>query len=168
VDPTAEREFEAFVASAGARLLRAAYLISGNAPDAEDLHQVVLERVARRWGQISGDPEAYARVVLAHAATDRWRRRRARPREQFGEVDPDPAVGVDGAAAVDTRLDVVRMLRGLPRQQRLVLVLRYFYDLTEADTASELGVSIGTIKGTTSRALANLRNASTDGMGATP
>lgn len=166
MDRDGERAFEAFVAASGPGLLRAAYLMSGGGwADAEDLVQTVLERVARRWGRLSGDPESYARVVLAHAATDRWRRRKARPVEISGDpVAWDRTTSPDLTNEVDDRLELVGLLRDLPAQQRTVLVLRYFYDLSEADAAATLGISVGAVKSSSSRALAALRARGSDSV----
>lgn len=150
-----EAEFEAFVASSGRRLLRTAYLLVGDRHHAEDLLQTALERTARRWGRLSGVPEAYARTVLANLATDRWRRLAARPRELFGSP---PERGLpDVAGDLVVRDALMSALRELTRRQRAVLVLRYFNDLTEPETADVLGISVGTVKSTTSRALGRLR-----------
>src|SRR5258708_28843437 len=86
MDTKDEAEFREFVASCGSRLLRTAYLLTGDRGHAEDLVQLALERTACRWSGLAGSPEAFARTVLLHAATDRWRRRRARVQEVFDEV----------------------------------------------------------------------------------
>ncbi|MGH8890948.1 MAG: SigE family RNA polymerase sigma factor [Acidothermaceae bacterium] len=150
-----EADFEAFVATSGHRLLRTAYLLVGDLHSAEDVLQTALERTARRWTRISGIPEAYARTVLANLATDRWRRRSARPAEVF--IDPPEHSSTDFAADLVIRDALIRALSQLTRRQRAVLVLRFFDDLTEAETATALGISVGTVKSSTSRALDRLR-----------
>ena len=150
-----ELRFEEFVASSGRRLLRTAYLLVGDRLHAEDLVQTALERTARRWTKISGTPEAYARTVLANLATDRWRRFASRPREQF--TAPPERGSADPATAVVVRDALMSAMRELTRRQRAVLVLRYFDDLTEAETAAALSITIGTVKSTTSRSLDRLR-----------
>jgi RNA polymerase sigma-70 factor (sigma-E family) len=152
-----EADFEAFVEASGRRLLRTAYLLVGDLHIAEDLLQTALERTARRWGRISGVPEAYARTAIANLATDRWRRRRVRPAEVF--IDPPDVVHADFATDVVVRDALIRALDQLTRRQRAVLVLRYFDDLTEPETAAALGISVGTVKSSTSRALGRLREA---------
>jgi RNA polymerase sigma-70 factor (sigma-E family) len=155
VDRSQATEFEQFVTANGPRLLRTAVLLTGDHGHAEDLVQVTLERVARRWGRLDGVPEAYARVVLARLATDRWRRLRSRVAEVL--VEP-PATGLyDTAERVVIRQALIRALSLLTPRQRAVLVLRFFEDYTEAQTAQALGVSVGTVKSTTSRATARLR-----------
>jgi RNA polymerase sigma factor (sigma-70 family) len=90
-------------------------------------------------------------------ATDRWRLRTRRPQEA-GDEGLDRLTVIDAHAQVEDRLELVAALRTLPPRQRAVLVLRYFDDLTEAETARLLGCSVGTVKSTTSRALARLRD----------
>jgi RNA polymerase sigma-70 factor (sigma-E family) len=155
MDATAEAAFREFVATSGSRLLRTAYLLTGDRGHAEDLVQLALERTASRWSGLAGSPEAFARAVLLHAATDRWRRRRARVQEVFDEVH-EPRV-TDGTDQLLLRRALFAALRQLPPQQRAVLVLRYFVDLSEKETARELDVSVGTVKSTASRALERLR-----------
>lgn len=138
--------------ASGARLLRTAYLLTGDLGEAEDLVQTTLERTARRWHRLDGAPEAYARKVLANLATDRWRRLRVRPGEVLGgRCEPASA---DIASDVAVRQALIAALLQLTRRQRAVLVLRFFDDLTEVATASALNISVGTVKSTTSRALA--------------
>jgi len=152
-----EEAFEAFVTSSGHSLLRAAYLLTGDLGHAEDLVQVTLERTARRWHRLEGAPQAYARTVLTNLANDRWRRRRARVAET--PLD-DGFEAVDHSDAPDQALlrqTLVGALRQLPIRQRTVLVLRFFEDMTEAETAHTMRVSVGTVKSTTNRAVARLR-----------
>src|SRR5215467_4617030 len=75
-----DADFTAFVAGASRRLLRSAYLITGDVGAAEDLLQIALERAYRRWSHVRrrGAPEAYVRRIIANAATDAWRRQRTR------------------------------------------------------------------------------------------
>ncbi|MEQ4302971.1 SigE family RNA polymerase sigma factor [Plantactinospora sp. B6F1] len=148
-------DFEAYVAVAWPRLLRSAWLLTGDWHRAEDLLQTVLTRVYGRWPRVrAGVPDAYLRTVLATTWLNWWRRRWRDevPTEQVPDrSDADPH------ADADIR-DVVRAaLRGLPHQQRAVLMLRYHADLTEAATAQALGISRGTVKSYTARALATLR-----------
>jgi len=135
--------------------LRTAFLLTGDRGHAEDLVQLALERTARRWSGLAGSPEAFARRVLLHAATDRWRRRRARVQEVFDDVH-EPSIA-DGVDQLLLRRDLVAALQQLPSQQRAALVLRYFLDLSEKETARELDISVGTVKSAVSRALDRLR-----------
>lgn len=150
-----ESDFEEFVRGAGSRLLRTAYLLTGDRGHAEDLVQTALERLARRWGRLDGPPEAYARVVLANLATDRWRRRRMRVREL--SVDPPVRSAADIAEPVVVRQVLIGALLQLTPRQRAVLVLRFFADLSEAETAQALNIQPGTVKSTVSRATTRLR-----------
>jgi RNA polymerase sigma-70 factor (sigma-E family) len=156
--PDEDAEFAAFVSAASRRLLRTAYLITGDAEMAQDLLQTALERAYRRWARVrrSGVPEAYVRRVIVNAAADTWRARRGVQTVEFDEslLTPPPDVAVEGLLTRDALLACVREL---PAGQRAILVLRYFDDLTEAETARALGCSVGTVKSQQSRALARLR-----------
>ncbi|MEU8002806.1 SigE family RNA polymerase sigma factor [Catellatospora sp. NPDC049111] len=147
-------EFDEFVTMRSRHLLRIAYLLTGDHALAEDLLQTALTRSWSAWRRIHGDPEPYVRRVLANTYNSWWRRRwhGERPTETLPEhAAPSPQT------AVDDRDEVWRALSKLPRQQKLVLVLRYFEDLSEADIAQTLGISPGSVKTHTSRALASLR-----------
>jgi RNA polymerase sigma-70 factor (sigma-E family) len=145
---------ERFVAERGDRLLRTAALLAGSRVDGEDLLQSALERLLRNWRRIDGDPESYVRRTLYNLAADGWRRQRVWQRKA---ALFEPAPPVDPATAVDLRDAVVQVLAQLPPRQRAVLVLRYFEQLSEAETAETLGCSVGTVKSATSRGLARLR-----------
>ena len=157
-----QQEFEAFVAASSDRLLRTAYLLTGDAGHAEDVVQSALLRTARRWRSARRSPEAYARTTVANLIKDRWRSLGRRPSEAPLQQDV-PLVAHDGAS-YDSRLDrqlLMRAARALPLSQRAVLVLRYFDDLSVEETARTLGITTGTVKSQTSRALASMRNALT-------
>jgi len=149
--------FDAFVRRSSDRLLRTAYLLCGDRGHAEDIVQTALLRTARRWSSARREPEAYARRVVVNLAKDRWRAMGRRPGE--APLEADVAVPVtDGVADRD---QILRAARQLPAGQRAVLVLRYFDDLSVADTAAALGCSTGTVKSQTARALERLRAALT-------
>jgi RNA polymerase sigma-70 factor (sigma-E family) len=149
-----DEEFEQFVAHSGATLLRSAYLLSGDHAQAEDLLQLTLLRVARRWHAARRSPDAYARRVLINASRDAWRRAGRRVEERpFADV---PVEG-DLSERVAVRDAVIAALRQLPLRQREVLVFRFYSDLSVAETAAAIGASEGTIKSYTSRALARMR-----------
>jgi RNA polymerase sigma-70 factor (sigma-E family) len=148
-------EFAAFARSCQPRLLRAAYLICGDAHLAEDLLQSALVKVALRWSQLrDGQPEAYTRAVLYRDAVSWWRRHR---REVIVAAPPEVRVEDAGGDEVPLRVVFARALRRLTPKQRAVLVLRFFEDHTEARTAQVLGVSVGTVKSQTAVALRRLR-----------
>jgi len=155
----ADESFEDFVTGSSARLFTTALLLTGrHRAEAEDLLQSVLERAYRRWRRIGqgGDPEPYVRQMLVNASVDRWRVLRRRSEEPLLAVRADPAAA-DQAAGIADRDLLLRALAVLPPRQRAVLVLRYFSDLSEAQTAAALGCSVGSVKSQTSRALARLR-----------
>jgi RNA polymerase sigma-70 factor (sigma-E family) len=152
---TGYAEFEEFVVTRRGALLRTAYLLTGNHHDAEDLVQAALIKVVPKWARIKDHPEPYVRQVLARESVSRWRGRRWR--ELSTDVVPE-TVHQDST----DRLALLEELRSLSPRQRAVLVLRYFDDLTEADTAAALGISLGTVKSHTRDALARLRSQQSD------
>jgi RNA polymerase sigma-70 factor (sigma-E family) len=155
----AEASFEDFVCARSSSLLRTALLLTGqNRPDAEDLLQVALERAYRHWPKLcrEGEPERYVRRILANASADRWRRLARRPEQQIPVASCEPAVP-DGTAEIVDRQYLLWALAALPPRQRAVLVLRYFDDMSEGQTAQILGCSLGTVKSQAARALARLR-----------
>jgi RNA polymerase sigma-70 factor (sigma-E family) len=161
---TDRASFEQFVEGSSSRMLTMAMLLTGhNRADAEDLLQTVLERAFRRWPRIcrSGDPAPYVRQMLVNASLDRWRLLRRRPEQPLGSDDASPVAagffGPDQSAAIADQDLLWRALAQLPPGQRAVLVLRYYEDLTEAQTAAALGCTVGSVKAQASRALAKLR-----------
>jgi RNA polymerase sigma-70 factor (sigma-E family) len=143
--------------------VRTAYLLTGDRGRAEDLVQQTLVKVHRRWSHIASveSPYAYTRAALVNESTSWWRRRRVA--ETLGEIpahaDRDPS---DGFGAVDTRDELARAVLQLPPRMRAVVVLRYFDDLSEAETAAALGMSAGSVKSQASRGLARLREVLTE------
>ena len=158
MDAVGEEEFRQFVQARWHSLVRTAFLLTGDQGRAEDLVQTVLVKVHRRWNHIAhtGSPYAYTRAALANESASWWRRRRVA--ETLGEVPAhaDRATG-DAYAAYDTRDEVARAVLALPPRMRAVVVLRYFDDLSEADTAEALGMSTGSVKSQASRGLERLR-----------
>jgi RNA polymerase sigma-70 factor (sigma-E family) len=149
-----DEDFARYVRARQHALLRAAYLVCGDAHLAEDLLQQAFTKVALRWDRLrSENPDAYVRRILYRDAVSSWRRTR---RESLVEALPDQGRPDESASVVD-RLDVARALAALTPKQRAVVVLRYFEDRSEADTAEVLGVSVGTVKSQTHAALARLR-----------
>ncbi|WP_233578211.1 SigE family RNA polymerase sigma factor [Micromonospora sp. BL4] len=151
-----EEEFREFVAARSAALLRTAYLLAGDWATAEDLLQTALTKTYLAWKRLGGIEavEPYARRVMVNTSTSWWRRRWHGERPT--EVLPERA-GVD---EIEQQLDrdlLWRHLRELPNRQRAVLVLRYYEDMSEAQTAAMLNISPGTVKSQTSRALSTLR-----------
>ena len=151
-----EKDFREFVAARSGALLRTAYLLAGDWATAEDLLQISLTKTFLAWkrlGRIEA-VEPYTRRVLVNTATSWWRRR------WHGERPTDVLPESATADGLEERLErdaLWRHVRELPTRQRAVLVLRFYEDLSEADTARLLGVSVGTVKSQCSRALATLR-----------
>jgi RNA polymerase sigma-70 factor (sigma-E family) len=150
--------FEAFVRARSAALARAAYLLTGDRHAAEDLLQDTLARVAERWTAIvrGGDPEPYVRQVLYRRSVDVWRGRRWREVLR-GDDAPELLGPGDPADAVAARLVLRAALGRLTPRQRAVLILRFYEDRTEQQTADILGCSANTVKSQTRHAIARLR-----------
>jgi RNA polymerase sigma-70 factor (sigma-E family) len=151
----AVEDFADFVRVALPGLLRYGHALTGNPHDAGDLVQTVLEKLGSRWASVvrnTGDPVAYARRSMANAHVSCWRRTR---RERL--VAECPAT-----AAVTVRYPfedepLWQALRDLPPRQRAVIVLRYYEGLSEVEIARTLGVTQGTVKSQTSKAMTKLR-----------
>jgi RNA polymerase sigma-70 factor (sigma-E family) len=148
-------DFSEFVKVRYADLLRTAYLLTGSRDSAEDLVQSSLLRAMRRWHRVD-DPMAYVRRCMVNERTSRWRRMRGK--EVLAAVLPD-ASGPDHADGVAARDELLTEMAKLPDRMRAVLVLRYWEDLSEADTAALLRCSTGSVKSQASRGLARLRDA---------
>jgi RNA polymerase sigma-70 factor (sigma-E family) len=160
VDDQAREDFRSYVAARSPALLRTAYALTGNRADAEDLLQTALAKTYLSWERIREREavDGYVRRVMVNTRTSWWRRRKVdeRPAAELPE-QPDGRDAVTDLALHDA---LWTALAGLPKRQRAMVVLRYYEDLSEAETAAVMGVSVGTVKSTTSRALASLRGAS--------
>lgn len=144
--------FEEFVAARTPALLRTAYLLTGSHADAEDLVQVALIKAVPHWRRIADHPEPYVRKILARESVSRWRARRWR------EVHTDRVPETAGSdAASEDRVLLRQALAQLAPRQRAVIVLRYYEDLTERETAATLGIATGTVKSQARDGLARLR-----------
>ncbi|MEQ4305732.1 SigE family RNA polymerase sigma factor [Plantactinospora sp. B6F1] len=155
MDP--EESFREYVAGRVAALSRTAYLLTGDRHLAEDLVQLTLIRVARRWERLvsRGDPDAYVRRTLYTQHVSMWRRRW---RVVELRAEPPEVTAPDSTEGLARALVVRDALRRLAPRQRAVLVLRYFEDLTEVEAAAALGCSVSTVKSQTRDALARLRS----------
>ena len=150
VPPTATRagatdraaEFEDFVASRSPRLLTTAYLLTHDHGRAEDLLQTSLAKLWLAWPRVD-EPDAYVRKVMVTTYASWWRRKWRGERPSASQPTRDP--------------DMWSALARLPRGQRAVLVLRFYEDLTEAETARVLDCSVGTVKSQSAKGLAKLR-----------
>ncbi|MEW2384955.1 SigE family RNA polymerase sigma factor [Micromonospora sp. NPDC047707] len=149
-----DAEFVEFARAASGRLVHAAYLMTGNHHQAEDAAQTALVRTYASWSRIQDDDAyGYARSVLVNHLIDSWRRPiREYPTEELPEQRRD-----DIADEVATRRWLLAILGSLSPRERAIVVLRYYFDLPEAQVARELNVSVGTVKSTSSRALQKLR-----------
>ncbi len=147
-------EFAAFVAARSPRLLRTAYLLTRDWALAEDLLQTALAKSWFAWKRLDDDPEPYVRKVLVNTYASWWRRkwRGETPTAELPEESQR-----DNTHLVDERDELWQAIARLPRRQRAVLVLRYFDDLSEAQIADALQISVGTVKSQASKALATLR-----------
>jgi RNA polymerase sigma-70 factor (sigma-E family) len=142
----------------GDRLMRVAVALTGSRADGEDLLQAALERLLRNWRRIETDPERYLWRALYNLAVDGWRRRgRWRTRLTQLHAQARLETGGEDIAVVDVRDELVRLLHQLPPRQRAVIVLRYWEQRTEAETAALLGCSEGMVKSAASRGLQRLR-----------
>jgi RNA polymerase sigma-70 factor (sigma-E family) len=151
-----EAELEQFLAERADHLLRTAALLTGSREAGEDLLQTAVERLLRRWRRFDGDPEGYLRRTLCNLATDGYRRAgRWRQKEHLLRTGPRQAP--DATGDVDLHDALVRLLLQLPARQRAVLVLRYWEQLTDTETAAVLGCPEGTVRSAVSRGLTRLR-----------
>jgi RNA polymerase sigma-70 factor (sigma-E family) len=155
MDIAAEQQFREFVVARSASLMRLASLLAGGDQHAaEDLLQIALAKTAARWSKVD-HPESYVRRVMYHQQVSSWRFTWRRREIQVADL-PDQ-VRTDDASAVDLKIIVRGALARLAPRQRAVLVLRFFEDLPEAEVAALLGCSVGTVRSTTHRSLARLR-----------
>ncbi len=153
-----DEEFSAYLHARRAALLRTAYLLTGDAHLAEDIVQTSLAKLYLAWDRVRdhGQLDPYVRRIMVNETTSWWRRawrRREHSTDRLPDTEGyhdryDDGLGADLWAAVHT----------LPPRARAVVVLRYYEQLTEAETAAELGISVGTVKSQCSRALAALRD----------
>ena len=157
VDEAARDVFAALVDARSGRLLRTAYLLTGDWGLAEDLLQTALAKTWLRWQDVKdkGAAEAYVRTTMTRTFATWWRRRWRG--EQPTEVLPERAGADDPYGDVLAQQVLRRALAELPPRQRAIVVLRFYEDMTEPQVAAALGCSVGTVKSTVSRALVRLR-----------
>ena len=156
-------DFERFARQVSPALLRSAFLLTRDRGHAEDLLQMTLFRVARRWEEIEGSPRAFAYRVLVNLSRDRRRNLGRRPIEAPSSAAPLDVAARDVSERVLERDVMTALVRRLPTRQREVIVLRFLVDLSVGETAAALGCSEGTVKSHTSRALASIRASVTEG-----
>ena len=160
VSPSKRSRYEEFVAANGDGLVRLAYAICGDRGRAEDAGQEALIRVYQHWSRLT-DPLAYARRTAINATRADWRRsmradRAHRDAARLPSTDAD-----DPQERLITNHALIDALKELPHGQRAVIVLRYGCQLSEAETAATLEITIGTVKSQTARALTRMREALT-------
>ncbi|MCQ4084499.1 SigE family RNA polymerase sigma factor [Streptomyces sp. RB6PN25] len=155
---TSAQQFTAYVRNRGPVLLRTARSMTANPSDAEDLLQTALAKTYLAWDRIAdhGALDGYVRRTLVNTRTSQWRKRRVDEFacEQLPEIGPSTPDTAEQQAQRDA---LWRAVSRLPSRQRAMVVLRYFEDLSEVQTAQVLGVSVGTVKSAVSRALVKLR-----------
>lgn len=149
-------EFREYVTSRSRALHRAAYLLTGNIADAEDLVQSALAKTYQAWNRIEDRNalDGYVRRAMVNTHISWWRRRRLD--EYPTDEIPDQPV-TDDAGDADLQDTLRRAIDRLPQRMRAAVMLRFYQDMTEAEVAGVLGVSQGTVKSTVSRAVAKLR-----------
>jgi RNA polymerase sigma-70 factor (sigma-E family) len=159
MDKRQTRAFEEFAAESGAELLRIATLLAPDPHTAEDVYLETLQRLAARWSRVD-NPKAFCRRVMYNIVVDQTRARTRRPHELrlFDSGEKSDPRSADPHHAIELWPSLRAALDSLAVQQRTVLVLRYFDDRSEAEVAALLGISVGTVKSTASRAIAHLRD----------
>ena len=158
-DPAVGRgpDFEAWLVAREPALQRTAHLLTGDIHSAQDLVQNTLARLYLQWERVrdADNVDAYVRKVLLNEFRTAWRRP-VRRIEKTVELVPD-APAPEAAAYDGSREAVWRFVCSLPPRQRAVVVLRFYEQLTEPEIAALMGISVGTVKSQSSRALATLR-----------
>ncbi|MEC3995542.1 SigE family RNA polymerase sigma factor [Actinacidiphila sp. DG2A-62] len=153
-------QFTAYVRTKGPTLLRTARALTPNPSDAEDLLQTALTKTYLAWDRIDDHRavDGYVRRTLVNTRTSQWRKRKV---DEFSTDElPEPAAAcqVDLTEQQAQRDALLRAIARLPPRQRAMVVLRYYEDMSEVQTAEVLGVSVGTVKSAVSRALGKLRD----------
>jgi RNA polymerase sigma-70 factor (sigma-E family) len=150
-------DFVDFVRRRGDRHLRTAVLLTGDWQAAQDLTQTALTELYRVWDRLdtSTDPDAYLRRIMVNTRRTWWRARWRR--ETPLAVVPDHGSSDDAGERYAVAEVVRKALRSLPARQRTAMVLRYFDDLSETQTAELMQISVGSVKTHTHRGLAAMR-----------
>jgi RNA polymerase sigma-70 factor (sigma-E family) len=151
-----DADFSAYMHARQASLMRTAYLLTGDRHTAEDLVQTAFAKLYLAWDKVQTreSVDAYVRRILVNEHNSLWRRAWKRREHSTDEVPEGRHHDTyDGGA----RGELWDLVQTLPRKARAVLVLRYYEEMSEAETAHVLGISVGTVKSQTSRALAALR-----------
>jgi RNA polymerase sigma-70 factor (sigma-E family) len=152
--------FTSYVRARQPMLLRTARSLTANPSDAEDLLQTALTKTYVAWERIEDHRalDGYVRRALLNTRTSQWRKRKVDEFTCDELPEPEPALGAADPAEQQALHDAMwRAITKLPARQRAMVVLRYYEDLSEVQTAEVLGVSVGTVKSAVSRALGKLR-----------
>ena len=154
-----DEEFREFMRGRWPAMVRLAYGLTGDLGHAEDVAQAAFARAYASWSRVArtGDPDAYVRRIVINENNSRFRRRRVAERLVDAVPEPSGRRAADTADALGDSQALMRALRRLGPRQRAVVVLRFWMDMSEAETAAALGCSVGTVKSQASRALAALR-----------
>jgi len=157
MDVSADEEFSQFMQGRWSQLVRLGYGLTGDLQTAEDLAQTAFARAYASWGRVrrADDPDAYVRRIVVNSNRNRFRK--IRVSELLTDSLPELAASADGASQRDDRALLIQELMRLSYGQRAAVVLRYWLDLSEAETAAILGCSVGNVKSQTARGLAKLR-----------
>ncbi|MFD4571466.1 SigE family RNA polymerase sigma factor [Streptomyces sp. NPDC058417] len=158
--PAPYPSFASYVRARQPVLLRTARSLTANPSDAEDLLQTALTKTYVAWERIEDHRavDGYVRRALVNTRTSQWRKRKVDEFACDELPEPEPLPGTDDPAERQALRDAMwRAIMKLPARQRAMVVLRYYEDLSEVQTAEVLGVSVGTVKSAVSRALGKLR-----------
>ena len=154
-----DEQFREFMRGRWPAMVRLAYGLTGDLGHAEDVAQAAFARAYASWSRVArtGNPEAYVRRIVINENNSRFRRRRVA--ESLVDAVPEPSGprSADTADALGDSAALLKALRKLGPRQRAVIVLRFWMDMSEAETAAALDCSVGTVKSQASRALAALR-----------
>ncbi|TYB60699.1 SigE family RNA polymerase sigma factor [Nonomuraea sp. PA05] len=153
-----EDEFREYVTARGPALLRTAHQLTGHPLDAEDLLQSALTKTYQAWERIEDRRalDGYVRRAMVNINISQWRRRKL---EEYPSDELPEQVSCEPAGSSEVHEALEQALRELPERMRAAIVLRYYEDMTEPEIAKTLGISVGTVKSTVSRAMAKLRTA---------
>ncbi len=152
-----DAEFEEYMAARQPSLLRTAYLLTGDRHSAEDLVQTSLAKLYLAWDKVQRREmvDGYLRRIMVNEHNSLWRRAWKR-KEVATDTVPD-RTGVEDSPDDGTSTALWEFVQTLPRKQRAVVVLRFYEDMSESEVAEVMGISVGTVKSQSSRALAALR-----------
>ena len=152
-----DEEFRDFMRGRWPVMVRLAYTLTGDQGHAEDIAQAAFASAYASWGRVrrAGDPDAYVRAIVIRENSKRFRKQRVR--EDLRAAVPDRGTDADAHDSLADRAALRDALSRLGPRQRAVIVLRFWLDLSETETARALSCSVGTVKSQASRALATLR-----------